>query len=126
MTQYLQLAMSVENKWGNTKFLLSQLIPGKEPLYKSVTMSKSHVECFQILDLDADMLAKAALVDDILGLNTPHVPHERINSLEEEGAKGKKATGATKDKTTKKKFPKSPSRPSSSGFERSGRVALAV
>jgi tRNA-dihydrouridine synthase 2 len=70
--QYLRYAMSVENKWGNTKFLLGQLISGKETCYKSISMSKSHVECFKILDLDSsDMMEKARETDRILGLDQP-------------------------------------------------------
>ncbi len=64
--------MSVENKWGNTKFLLGQLIPGREPCYKTVSMSKSHVECVKILGLDSDeMTRKAEDADKVLGLNEP-------------------------------------------------------
>ena len=68
--EYLKLAIIVENKWGNTKFLLSQLMPGKDKTYQSVTMSKSYTEVLNILSItDLDTLATAAEVDRILGLD---------------------------------------------------------
>lgn len=69
---YLKYAMSVENKWGNTKFLLGQLIPGKEACYKAISVSKSHVECFKILGFnDGDMMERAIEADKVLGLSEP-------------------------------------------------------
>lgn len=70
--EYVQYATSVENKWGNTKFLLGQLIPGKEACYKPVSMSKSHVECFKILAFDSsDIMDRAMEADKVLGLDQP-------------------------------------------------------
>jgi tRNA-dihydrouridine synthase 2 len=69
VTEYLKLAMSVENKVGNTKFLLSQLMPGKDPLYQSVQMSKSYQQCCEVLGMDEGMIARAKEVDEILGLD---------------------------------------------------------
>lgn len=65
--QYLQLAMSVENKFGNTKFTLSQLMPGKSPLYQPVQRSKSYTECTQILGFE-DMTQRARAIDETLEL----------------------------------------------------------
>ncbi len=39
---YLEEALAVENRWGNTKFLLSQFIPGKEASYMQVSRCKNH------------------------------------------------------------------------------------
>ncbi|OAG40949.1 hypothetical protein AYO21_04791 [Fonsecaea monophora] len=70
--EYLQLAMSVENKWGNTKFLLSQLMPGKNPAYQPVQKSRSYQEAISLLEIsDPEIVAKAAEIDHILGLGTP-------------------------------------------------------
>lgn len=70
--EYLNYAMSVENKWGNTKFLLGQLIPGKQACYKAISMSKGHVECFKILGFDnGDMMDRAIMADKTLGLDQP-------------------------------------------------------
>jgi tRNA-dihydrouridine synthase 2 len=70
--EYLKHAMKVENKWGNTKFLLAQLIPGKETCHKAICMSKSHVAGLQVLGFDgADMMEMAREADKVLGLDEP-------------------------------------------------------
>ncbi|KAL2414831.1 tRNA-dihydrouridine(20) synthase [NAD(P)+] [Exophiala dermatitidis] len=72
--EYLQLAMSVENKFGNTKFLLSQLIPGKNPVYQPVQMSRSYSGVLEILEIsDQDMVEKAKEIDAILNLDASMV-----------------------------------------------------
>ncbi|KIX02893.1 uncharacterized protein Z518_08836 [Rhinocladiella mackenziei CBS 650.93] len=72
VAEYIQLAMSVENKWGNTKFLLSQLMPGKSPVYQPVTRSRSYSEVLSILDIsDSGIVEKAKEIDQILGLDIP-------------------------------------------------------
>jgi tRNA-dihydrouridine synthase 2 len=71
---YLELAMSVENKWGNTKFLLSQLMPGKSPLYQKAQMTRSYSEALALLDItDAMIVERAKEVDHILHLDVPKV-----------------------------------------------------
>ena len=65
--RYLELAMSVENKFGNTKFTLSQLIPGKSPCYRSITSAHTHVDCVKLLGYE-EMLPLAKTTDNILGL----------------------------------------------------------
>lgn len=72
--EYLQLAMSVENKWNNTKFLLSQLMPGKSKIYQPVQMSRSHGEALGLLDItDSEFISQAKEADKILGLDVPRV-----------------------------------------------------
>ncbi|KAI9720361.1 MAG: hypothetical protein M1812_002866 [Candelaria pacifica] len=65
--QYVRTSLEVENRWGNTKFLLGQLIPGKEAAYRRVTGAKSYQELCDILDL-GDLEHEAADVDRRLGL----------------------------------------------------------
>ena len=72
--EYIQLAMSVENKWGNTKFLLSQLMPGKSPVYQSVQKSRNYTEVLTLLEItDANIAEKAKEIDHILSLDLPLV-----------------------------------------------------
>ena len=79
---YLNYALSVENKWGNTKFTLSQLIPGKSPLHQPVQRSRSYSEILSILSsapisvgnttysfVDPGLVFKATEVDAVLGLD---------------------------------------------------------
>ena len=69
--EYVKTALEVENKWGNTKFLLGQLMPGKSELYRPVTSSKGYAEMCQILGLE-DLLEQAREVDEHLGLGVDH------------------------------------------------------
>lgn len=69
--QYLRFALEVENKWGNTKFLLSQLMPGRDPVYQKVCQTKNYTACLQVLELDKDetMREMAKNVDSVLALD---------------------------------------------------------
>ena len=70
--EYIKLAISVENKFGNTKFLLGQLIPGKSPFYQPVQQCKTYSDIIRLLEYqDEDMNVKASKVDEVMGLNLP-------------------------------------------------------
>lgn len=56
---YIKTAMEVENRWGNTKYLLSHLVPGKDPIYRSITATKGYVDACEILGLPFMDLAQA-------------------------------------------------------------------
>lgn len=82
--QYIKTALEVENRWGNTKYLLNHLIPGKQPVYREVTMSKSYSQVCKILGLESlDTLAKE--VDERIGI-TPET--------EAQGRRGRKNKSA--------------------------------
>ena len=65
--EYVKLALEVENRWGNTKFLLGQLIPGKAKVYSKVSGSKSYREAVEILKIE-DLYDLAQDVDERLGI----------------------------------------------------------
>jgi len=67
--EYVELALSVDNRWANTKFLLSQMIPGKSPLYLKVARAKSYSELTEIMGLTGTYGKKASEVDSRLGLD---------------------------------------------------------
>lgn len=68
--EYVKLALSVENKFGNTKFLLSQLMPGKNPAYAKCQSSKTYSDILEHLAItDEEVIKQAKAVDEILGLN---------------------------------------------------------
>ena len=67
VAKYIELALSVENKYGNTKFLLSQLIPGKDPMYLMVNRQRSYKAWVEVLGL-TELEAQAAEVDRHIGL----------------------------------------------------------
>ncbi|KAH9815673.1 Dihydrouridine synthase (Dus) [Teratosphaeria destructans] len=58
--EYVKTSMEVENRWGNTKYLLGQMIPGKDAAYKAMTHTKSYSELVKSLGYDElAVLAKA-------------------------------------------------------------------
>jgi tRNA-dihydrouridine synthase 2 len=57
--EYVKTAMEVDNRWGNTKYLLGQMIPGKQPVYKAMMATKSYSDIVQTLGYsDLEHLAK--------------------------------------------------------------------
>ncbi|KAI9836167.1 MAG: hypothetical protein M1837_003430 [Sclerophora amabilis] len=65
--EYMTTALQVHNRWGNTKFLLGQLIPGKNQVYRKVVGCKSYVEACEALGFP-DLSDMARDVDERLGI----------------------------------------------------------
>ncbi|KAH9878841.1 hypothetical protein J1614_002275 [Plenodomus biglobosus] len=70
VTEYMRLALMVENRWGNTKYLLGQMIPGKEKAYAAMNKSKCYTDVIHALGLAdvQDLLDQAKTVDSHLGI----------------------------------------------------------
>ncbi|KAJ4372021.1 tRNA-dihydrouridine synthase 2 [Neocucurbitaria cava] len=70
VTEYMRFALQVENRWGNTKYLLGQMIPGKEKAYAAMNKSKCYVDVIKALGLEHvdGMLEHAKVVDEHLGI----------------------------------------------------------
>jgi tRNA-dihydrouridine synthase 2 len=70
VTDYMRFALQVQNRWGNTKYLLGQMIPGKEPTYKAMNASKCYQDVIKALELQdvEGMMEQAKAVDERLGL----------------------------------------------------------
>ncbi|KAL8999723.1 MAG: hypothetical protein Q9169_001540 [Polycauliona sp. 2 TL-2023] len=66
--EYMKNALEVDNKWGNTKFTLGQLMPGKLEAYRKVTGAKSYTEVCHALGLE-DLCERAREVDERLDLS---------------------------------------------------------
>ena len=65
--EYLKFALGVDNKWGNTKFLLSQLMPGKLQIYKDLSSCKGYQKVCEVLEFE-DLDEQAKEVDGRLGI----------------------------------------------------------
>ncbi|KAI1415715.1 dihydrouridine synthase [Hypoxylon sp. FL1857] len=50
--QYIRYSMEVQNKFGNTKYLLCQLIPGKQPAYQRIISCKSYTKVCETLGFE--------------------------------------------------------------------------
>ncbi|KAJ2985784.1 hypothetical protein NUW58_g5348 [Xylaria curta] len=66
--QYTRYALEVENKFGNTKFMFTQLIPGKAPVYREISQCKSYTKACELLGYD-DLMERAGEVDLSLDIN---------------------------------------------------------
>jgi len=141
--EYLKLALSVENKYGNTKFLLSQLMPGKNPAYQKCQMSKTYTELLEHLEIKEDALvAQAKEVDHILNLDTPKTTkhdikkeNKRRNKELQEAAAARRREADRNKQIPKRNRTASPDgsrkrkaelAAENAGFEGEGRGALAV
>ncbi|KAL8714914.1 MAG: hypothetical protein Q9220_001427 [cf. Caloplaca sp. 1 TL-2023] len=65
--EYMRIALEMGNKWGNTKFTLGQLMPGKVNVSKEVMGCKTYTEVCQVLGLE-EFLDLAREVDERLEL----------------------------------------------------------
>ncbi|KAK0731692.1 hypothetical protein B0H67DRAFT_450134, partial [Lasiosphaeris hirsuta] len=89
--RYLRFAVEVENKWGNTKFMIQQMIPGKTPGFQELMSCKSYAPLVEKLGLGEELLDKAKVVDALMGLDQREMqarekkaPEKRKMSGEEE------------------------------------------
>ncbi|KAF1354913.1 hypothetical protein BDV97DRAFT_395315 [Delphinella strobiligena] len=68
--EYVKMALQVENRWGNTKYLLGQMIPGKSQFYRPMNQSKSYSELVKILGYEEDIATLAEEVDRRLEIDS--------------------------------------------------------
>ena len=65
---YLDACLQAENRFGNTKYLLNILIPGKNKEFKDAKASKSYSDCCHMLQFD-DLMPAAIKLDEVLDLS---------------------------------------------------------
>lgn len=139
---YVKLALSVENKFGNTKFLLSQLMPGKNPAYQKCQMSKTYTEILQHLEVkEEELITQAGEVDQLLGLDVPKTTKHDIKKENKRRNKELQDAAAARKRAAAENITKKRDRTASpdgsrkrkaeiaaenAGFEGEGRGALAV
>jgi tRNA-dihydrouridine synthase 2 len=106
--EYLKFAIGCENKFGNTKFTLSQLMPGKSPLFQQCQLSKTYSEVLEHLELkDEDLVKQAKEVDHILGLDNLGVTKQDIKKENKRRNKELQAAAAARRKEHQAKAAKS-------------------
>ncbi|KAK3709263.1 tRNA-dihydrouridine synthase 2 [Vermiconidia calcicola] len=66
--EYVKTAIEVENRWGNTKYLLGQMIPGKLPAYKAMMATKSYSDLVKVLGYQDEVGEMAKDVDKRLDI----------------------------------------------------------
>ncbi|KAM4054826.1 dihydrouridine synthase (Dus) domain-containing protein [Hirsutella rhossiliensis] len=67
---YLKTSMTVENRFGNSKYLLAQMIPGKEKLHQHAAQGKTYSDMCRVLGLN-HLAEQAQDADARLGLDKP-------------------------------------------------------
>lgn len=118
VTEYMRFALQVENRWGNTKYLLGQMIPGKDKCYQAMNKAKCYADVIQALGLQDvdDLLEKAKTVDQHLGIpqqESRASKRARVKEAkpetEQSESKGKRRGGAEDDQAAKRvKLPEAP------------------
>lgn len=96
--EYIKTCLEVENRYGNTKYLLGQMIPGKEAAYKKMSACKRYEDLCKALEFD-HLVQKAKEVDDHTGLND-HVPSKK--EKKRANASARAAAGQMGKETPKK------------------------
>ncbi|KAF2962827.1 hypothetical protein GQX73_g10745 [Xylaria multiplex] len=76
--QYIRFALEVENKLGNTKYLLTQMIPGKSPAYRDVSACRSYTKICEMLGYD-DLMDTARDVDISLDIDPDNSGKKKNN-----------------------------------------------
>ena len=66
--EYLKFCLEVENRLGNTKYLMNMLIPGKNKEFKEAKQCKTYLDICRNLGFD-DLVPAAMRVDEILDLS---------------------------------------------------------
>jgi tRNA-dihydrouridine synthase 2 len=67
--EFVETALDVENRWGNTKFCLAQVMPLKDQRQLLLQKSKCHEELVNALGF-TDLLEKAKAIDASVGLTS--------------------------------------------------------
>ncbi|KAI1154867.1 FMN-linked oxidoreductase [Nemania diffusa] len=101
--QYLRHTLEVENKFGNTKFMLTQTVPGKEAVYRELSACKSYTRTCEIFGFD-DLVERAREVDlslDIDPGNSGKKKNKKVNTValaaSGQTAKSRKLTSSAKN-----------------------------
>jgi tRNA-dihydrouridine synthase 2 len=139
VAEYMRFALQVENRWGNTKYLLGQMIPGKDKCYQAMNKAKCYadlVNAVGLQDVD-DLLEQAKVVDERLGIppqETRASKRARVKETKPENGKKqpqnqkeKRKAGSEDDQAAKRiKLPEAPAEISVLPQETSAHAALSV
>jgi len=94
VTEYMRFALMVENRWGNTKYLLGQMIPGRDKCYQAMNKSRCYADVIGALGLEGveGMLEHAKTVDAHLGIppqETNAAKKARVREINKQNAQAK-------------------------------------
>lgn len=102
--QYLRFSMESENSFGNTKYLLNMLIPGKDKRYKEAKQARTFYDACYLLEFK-DLLPAAREADDTLNLaeksvyrNEDSARNKAVQNAMENNESAKAAGGSARSK----------------------------
>ncbi|TPX14173.1 uncharacterized protein E0L32_000567 [Thyridium curvatum] len=84
---YLRFAMEVGNRFGNTKYLLAQMVPGKAPEYRLVNKSRSFTRMCDIFGLEGAIREQAIEADLRQGIEPGQVTKDTTPVSKKRSAK---------------------------------------
>ncbi|KAI4591508.1 hypothetical protein KJ359_013296 [Pestalotiopsis sp. 9143b] len=93
---YVRYSMEVQNKFGNTKYLLCQIVPGKQREYKLIAACKSYTKVCEMLGFDG-LLDMARDVDEKLGIDPAGGPKDKSQGQKQANKSAKAAGGQKAD-----------------------------
>ena len=99
---YLRFAIEAENKMANTKFSLTQLVPGKAGVYKQLQTCRGYVDFAETLGYTT-LVEKARELDKVLWLGDFEVKREKKKNKGQQQAKGGKQQANGGDQQASKK-----------------------
>lgn len=102
--EYVQTALEVENRFGNTKYLLGQMIPGKSGAYKKMMAAKSYTGIVEALG-HSDLVNIAKEIDQRLEIGAFEKP--KMTKAERKAANklAQKSKAEEEEKDEKKNEP---------------------
>ncbi|KJX93500.1 trna dihydrouridine synthase like protein [Zymoseptoria brevis] len=118
--EYVKTSLEVDNRWGNTKYLLGQMIPGKNKAYKGMMATKSYSSLVKVLGYeDLETLAKE--VDARLEIGAFEKP--KMTKAEKKAANKALAKQSGDEKPEKKAEPTRPLSTTAAGIKRKAEEA---
>ena len=97
--EYMKICLQVNNRWGNTKFLLSQLMPGKDKRYPDIQRSKNYSQGCKLLEME-EYYEQAQQVDEHMGITEP-TPNA-LKKAENKAKRKQQKTNSIQDRPKKK------------------------
>nr|XP_036580565.1 tRNA dihydrouridine synthase [Colletotrichum truncatum]KAF6788560.1 tRNA dihydrouridine synthase [Colletotrichum truncatum] len=99
---YIKYALEVDNKFGNTKYLLCQIVPGKSGMYQKMNQCKTYTQVCRALGLE-DLMELAQQTDINKGIDPEKTGKAGKMSNPSAMAAGGKMTGNRSSQAPRKK-----------------------
>ncbi|KAG4029854.1 hypothetical protein MFRU_014g01490 [Monilinia fructicola] len=79
--KYIKFCLDTENRFGNTKYLLGHLVPGKAPVYRAIQQSKNYKQLCEHLD-HKTLIGQAIEVDEKIGISDKQVEAHKLRQAQ--------------------------------------------